>query len=95
MTRSGLDVVMIDVYEGTDPRPEVERFCEMWGIEGTILLDETADYARSLGVRGVPTNILVDSDGTVAGVGLVDVDELYAAVDALLARDALEHAGDE
>ena len=95
MARSGLDVVMIDVYEGTDPRPEVERFCEMWGIEGTILLDETADYARSLGVRGVPTNILVGADGTVAGVGLVDVDELHAAVGRLLAGDALEHAGDE
>ena len=79
---------MIDVYEGTDPRPEVERFCEMWDIRGTILLDETAEYVRSLGVRGVPTNILVDSDGTVAEVGLVDVDELHAAVDRLLGNSS-------
>ena len=77
-------MILIDVYEGTDPRPEVERFCEMWDVRGTILLDETAEYARSLGVRGVPTNILVDADGTVVGVGLVDVDELHAAVDRLL-----------
>jgi hypothetical protein len=57
----------------------------MWGIDGTILLDETADYARSLGVRGVPTNILVDADGIVRDVGLVRIDELHRAVDALLA----------
>ena len=77
-------MILIDIWEGSDPRPEVERFCEMWGIEGTILLDETAEYARSLGVRGVPTNILVDADGIVRDVGLVKVDELHAAVDALL-----------
>ena len=56
----------------------------MWGVKGTILLDETAEYARSLGVRGVPTNILVDSDGTFVGFGLVEIGELYRAVDALL-----------
>jgi hypothetical protein len=36
-------------------------------------------------VRGVPTNILVDADGIVRGVGLVRLDELEAAVDELLA----------
>jgi hypothetical protein len=80
-------VVLIDIYEGTDPRPEVERFCEMWGIDGPILIDETADYAHLLGVRGVPTNVLVDSDGTVQGFGLVRLDELNAAVDKLLGGD--------
>jgi hypothetical protein len=34
----------------------------------------------------VPTNILVDSDGTVVGYGLVEPGELYAAVDRLLER---------
>jgi hypothetical protein len=62
----------------------VDRFCEMWGIKGTILLDESLEYTRSLGIRGVPTNILVDSDGTVVGYGLVEPGELYAAVDRLL-----------
>jgi hypothetical protein len=83
-SRSGLDVILVDVYEGTDPRPEVERFRDLWGIKGTILFDESLEYARSLGVRGVPTNILVDSDGTVVGYGLVEPGELYAAVDRLL-----------
>jgi hypothetical protein len=79
-------VILVNVYEGTDPRPEVERFRELWGIGGTILLDESAEYARSLGVRGVPTNILVDSDGTVVGYGLVEPGELYDAVESLRER---------
>jgi hypothetical protein len=78
-------VVLIDIWEGTDPRPEVERFCELWGIDGPILVDSDAEYARSLGVRGVPTNILVDGDGIVRGFGLVRLDELEAAVAELLA----------
>ena len=77
-------MILVDIWEGTDPRPEVERFCEMWGIEGTILLDPDASYAQALGIRGVPTNILVDSDGTIVGFGLVELGELYAAVDELL-----------
>ena len=81
-------MILIDIWEGTDPRPEVERFCELWGIDGTILLDETAEYARALGVRGVPTNVLVDSDGIVRDVGLVRLDELDAAVERLLGRPA-------
>jgi hypothetical protein len=84
-SRSGLDVVLIDIWEGTDPRPEVERFCELWGIDGPILVDENAEYARSLGIRGVPTNLLVDGDGIVRGFGLVRLDELEEAVAELLA----------
>jgi hypothetical protein len=78
-------VILIDIWEGTDPRPEVERFCEMWGIKGPILLDESADYARELGVRGVPTNVLVDENGIIRGFGLVRLDELEAAVAELIA----------
>ena len=77
---------MIDVYEGTDPRPEVERFCEMWDVRGTILLDETAEYARSLGVRGVPTNVVVDSDGTIRAFGAARLEELEQAIDDLYGR---------
>jgi hypothetical protein len=64
----------------------VERFRELWGIGATILLDESGDYARQLGIRGVPTNVLVDADGVVRDVGLVRLDELHAAVDRLTAR---------
>jgi hypothetical protein len=75
--------VLVSVWEGSEARPEVERFREMWGIGATILLDESGDYARELGIRGVPTNVLVDADGVVRDVGLVRLDELHAAVDRL------------
>ena len=73
--------MLVDIWEGTDPRPEVERFCDMWGIKGPILLDETGEYARLLGVRGVPTNVVVDSDGIVRAFGAARLDELERAID--------------
>ena len=72
--------MLVDIWEGTDPRPEVERFCDMWGIKGPILLDETGEYARLLGVRGVPTNVVVDSDGIVRAFGAARLDELERAI---------------
>ena len=86
-------MILVNIWEGTDPTPDVERFCEMWGIEGTILLDETAEYARKLGVRGVPTNVVVDSEGTVRAFGVTRLEELHAAVDELLGRER-DSAGD-
>lgn len=58
----------------------------MWGIEGTVLLDESGEYARSLGVRGVPTNLVVDADGTVRAFGVSRLDELRQAIDLMLQR---------
>ena len=68
--------MLVDIWEGTEPRPEVERFCEMWGIKGPILLDPDETLARELGVRGVPTNVVVDSDGIVREFGAARLDEL-------------------
>jgi predicted DsbA family dithiol-disulfide isomerase len=59
----------------------------MWGLKGTILLDETGDYARALGVRGVPTNVVVDVDGTVRAFGVSRLDELDRAVDDMLKQE--------
>lgn len=58
----------------------------MWGLKGTVLLDETGEYARSLGVRGVPTNLVVDEKGTVRAHGGSRLDELERAIDAMLNR---------
>ena len=85
-SRSGLEIVLVDIWEGTEPRPEVERFCEMWGIKGPILLDPNAELATTLGVRGVPTNVVVDSDGTVRAVGAARLEELEQAIDELYGR---------
>jgi hypothetical protein len=78
--------VLVNIWEGTEPRPEVKRFCEMWGIKGPILLDPGGVLASTLGVRGVPTNVVVDSDGTVRAFGAARLDELEQAVDDLHGR---------
>ena len=78
--------MLVDIWEGTTPRPEVDRFCEMWGIKGPILLDPDETLARELGVRGVPTNVVVDSDGTVRAFGAARLDELEHAIDELYGR---------
>jgi hypothetical protein len=79
--RSGLEVILVDIWEGTEPRPEVERFCDMWGIKGPILLDPDLTLAGQLGVRGVPTNVVVDSDGTIRAFGAARLEELEQAID--------------
>ena len=73
-------MVLVDIWEGTEPRPEVERFCEMWGIKGPMLLDPNLELAATLGVRGVPTNVVVDSDGTIRAFGVARLDELEHAI---------------
>jgi len=80
-------VILIDVWEGGEARRRVQDYCDLWGVEGTVLLDEAGDYARLLGVRGVPTNVLVDETGTVRAFGAGNPDELHARVDRLLGGD--------
>lgn len=76
------------MWEGGSARQEAQRFCDLWSIEGTVLLDEDGAFVDRVGVRGVPTNILVDSDGTVVEVGATAPDELARAVALLLGDSA-------
>ena len=78
--------MLVDIWDGTEPRPEVERFCDMWGIKGPLLLDPKGELAGTLGVRGVPTNVVVDSDGTIRAFGAARLDELEWAIDELYGR---------
>ena len=80
-------MILIDVWEGGDSPQRAREYCERWGIRGTVLLDEEGAYAKRVGVRGVPTNVLVDEAGTVRAFGAGNPDELDAHVDQLL-RDA-------
>lgn len=82
----GLEIILVNVWEGVDARAEAGQFCQMWGVDGTVLIDEAGDYARRLGVRGVPTNVLVGADGVVQEVGAVTPVELHAAAERLLGR---------
>jgi predicted DsbA family dithiol-disulfide isomerase len=42
--------------------------------------------ADALGVRGVPTNVVVDSDGTIRAFGAARLEELEQAIDELYGR---------
>ena len=75
------------MWEGVDAFGEARQFCELWGVNGPVLVDEEAEFVRQLGIRGVPTNILVDEDGTVTCVGATTPPELEAAVRQLLGPD--------
>ncbi|HET9721095.1 MAG TPA: hypothetical protein VFP55_13525 [Solirubrobacteraceae bacterium] len=74
--RFGLDIILVDVWEGAGAAEEAAGYCSRWGLEGTVLLDETAEYARQLGVRGVPTNVFVDQAGVVRAFGASTFDDL-------------------
>jgi hypothetical protein len=78
----------VNVWEGVNALEEARSFCELWGVDGTVLLDESGELARAVGVRGVPTNVFVDSDGTVIAVGAVSPDDLEAATRRLLGPSA-------
>jgi hypothetical protein len=74
--RFGLDIIFVNVWEGAGAAEEAASYCERWGLEGTVLLDETAGYARQVGVRGVPTNLFVDERGIVRAVGASTFEDL-------------------
>lgn len=85
-SRFGLEIIFIDVWEGADAAQEALDYYTRWGLEGTVLLDETAEYARRLGVRGVPTNVFVDQNGLVQEVGASTFDALLDAARRLEPR---------
>lgn len=74
----------MNVWEGVGAFQEARDFCQLWGIEGTVLVDQDGQLVEQLGIRGVPTNILVDEHGTVTCVGATTPRELEAAVRDLL-----------
>ena len=59
----GVALVNIDIQE---PQAKVARFADKHKLPYRVLLDETATVAKSYGVRGVPSFILIDKGGLVA-----------------------------
>jgi hypothetical protein len=86
--RSGLEIISVNVWEGTDAFAEAAGFCELWGMNGTVLVDERGELPGRLGLRGVPTNVFVDADGTVTAVGAATPGELVTATRRLLGAAA-------
>lgn len=88
-SRSGLEIIPVNVWEGVNPFVEARNFCDLWGIPPTVLVDEHGWLAARFAVRGVPTNIFVDSDGTVTAVGGSTPEELESATARLLGSSSL------
>lgn len=59
---SGLVVFNIDIQE---PLKKVRSFAARYDIKYGVLLDEKATAAKAYNVKGVPSLILVDKDGTI------------------------------
>ncbi len=78
----------MNVWEGDDPFGEARDFCTLWGVDGPVLVDVDGSAARRLGIRGVPTNVVVDEDGTVVCVGASTPAALEEQVDRLLGGGA-------
>lgn len=85
--RFGLDIIMVNVWESVAAATEARNFCELYGVTGTVLVDETGEYAAALGIRGVPMNVFVDERGEAVEVGATTPDELKVAITRLLGRD--------
>lgn len=75
---------MVNVWEHLDSRNEALHFCKIHNIDGTVLLDPTADYINQLGLHGVPINIIVDKKGIVRSVGTTTPDEVKATLMKML-----------
>ena len=72
------------MWECANAFAEARGFCQLWRVDGTVLVDERGELPHRLGLRGVPTNVFVDADGTVTAVGAVTPGELVTATRELL-----------
>ena len=52
--RSGLDVILISLWEGDDALQKVQDYCELWGVEGTVLLGRAVHVEDGVGLRDRP-----------------------------------------
>ena len=82
--RFGLEIILVNVWESVDSFTEAARFGNLYQVGGPILVDDSGQFAALLGIRGVPTNVFVDTDGTVREVGASTPAALHAAVTDLL-----------
>lgn len=75
---------MINIWENGDATREARDFVARWDVRGTVLLDETGQYAAALGIHGVPSNLVVDANGVVRAVGVATPAELEAVAGRIL-----------
>lgn len=60
----GLIMVNVDIQESRD---KVSSYADKHELPYRVLLDENGDVAKTYGIRGVPTLILLDEEGMIVG----------------------------
>ncbi|MBI2094804.1 MAG: TlpA family protein disulfide reductase [Candidatus Omnitrophica bacterium] len=78
-------VLGVDVGESA---AKVRAFSEKMGINYPLLLDDDMEVARAYGVVGIPTSLLVASDGMIVGEYHGYTSKLVSDVEAVLKREA-------
>jgi peroxiredoxin len=61
----GKDFELISIYVAESPK-KVASFVEKYALPYTILVDPEASVARTYGIRGVPTKIVVAKSGIIS-----------------------------
>lgn len=86
----GLGIVAVNLDAG-DVGDEIQAKIDKHGLTTTLWRDRRNEFKRVFGALGVPTTVLLDAEGSVAGVfpGAVDFED-EAILDAI---DELRHPG--
>jgi len=61
----GKDDFVLLAVNVQESRGKVSQFIDSKKIKYTVLLDSKSDVARAYGVRGIPTNALIDKKGAL------------------------------
>jgi peroxiredoxin len=77
----GLEIIGVNVGESAK---RVAPFAEKYGMTFPIALDEDQSVAEAYGVVGIPTTLLVASDGRVIGTYHAYTDQLVSDVEQAL-----------
>lgn len=88
----GDDFAVLTIATGRNPIPAIDRFFEEEGLQHVPKLrDPKQDFARSVGVLGLPVSVLLDREGRevarLTGDAAWDGEEAKAVIAALIAAD--------
>ena len=87
--KQGLTIIGLNVQEDRDT---IQRYAKNLGLTFPLVLDPDGDIARSYGVIGIPTTILIGRDGRTAALAVGPRDWGSAAardvIQALLSKPA-------
>ena len=82
----GVEVVAVNL-DAADVDDDIDAKVEANGLDVTLWRDRRNDFKRSFGALGVPTTVVIDADGRVAGTfpGGVDFEdeEMRTTLDAV------------